>query len=528
MRRCRGREPWGETLSRKRKALHLLFQWSALYRHLLCSDRQAHTFIQALYSCVLEDRYEFPSLGADIPALHSLLHLGYRPTMDEHPPHGENKSPVTQLSLSGRSHNKSPVTQPALRGRSHNKSPVTQPALRGRSHNKSPGTQPALRGRSHNKSPATPPTLRGRSHNKSPVIQPALRGRGHNKSPVIQPALRGRGHNKSPGTQPALRGRGHNKSPVTQPTLRGRSQNKSPVTQPALSGRSLWDGGKLTERKMVLCRVQVTVDSYLSVRMQEWASAQELLGVVAAEMEWAELELVLVGVSRWGEKQFLQPQQYVHSLHWERLHVCRRDQTEITSRARDSSGLRRRGLQILDLSAWDTATVLTCTDWSLFNATHEQELVCYPLGRDVGSGQRGALELLLRRCNEVQLWVATAVLLCTSHHKRSQLIGQFIRIAAHCRTQRNLSSCFSITMGLNAAPVSRLSHTWEAVPGRLRKLLSELELLTDPSLNHRGYRDSLRKMTSPKIPFIPLLLKGEVKRSSAYPSQAPMLQWQQC
>ncbi|KAJ8355367.1 hypothetical protein AAFF_G00060660 [Aldrovandia affinis] len=258
---------------------------------------------------------------------------------------------------------------------------------------------------------------------------------------------------------------------------------------------------------MVLCRVQVTADSYLSVRMQEWASAQELLGVVAAEMEWVEPELVLVGVSRWGEKQFLQPQQYVHSLRWERLHVCRRDQTEITSRAGDSSGLRRRGLQILDLSAWDTATVLTCTDWSLFNATHEQELICYPLGRDVGSGQRGALELLLRRCNEVQLWVATAVLLCTSHHKRSQLIGQFIRIAAHCRTQRNLSSCFSITMGLNAAPVSRLSHTWEAVPGRLKKLLSELELLTDPSLNHRGYRDSLRKMASPKIPFIPLLLK---------------------
>jgi len=30
----------------------------------------------------------------------------------------------------------------------------------------------------------------------------------------------------------------------------------------------------------------------------------------------------------------------------------------------------------------------------------------------------------------------------------------------------------------------------------------------DPSLNHKAYRDAFRKMKSPKIPFLPLLLKG--------------------
>lgn len=34
----------------------------------------------------------------------------------------------------------------------------------------------------------------------------------------------------------------------------------------------------------------------------------------------------------------------------------------------------------------------------------------------------------------------------------------------------------------------------------------------DPSLNHKAYRDAFRKMKSPKIPFLPLLLKGaEIK-----------------
>lgn len=88
----------------------------------------------------------------------------------------------------------------------------------------------------------------------------------------------------------------------------------------------------------------------------------------------------------------------------------------------------------------------------------------------------------------------------------------------------------------------------QKVPGKFKKLFSELELLTvsythtvlsvnlglcyvrwslcfsssveadvltvdcalpqDPSLNHKAYRDAFRKMKPPKIPFMPLLLKG--------------------
>lgn len=32
----------------------------------------------------------------------------------------------------------------------------------------------------------------------------------------------------------------------------------------------------------------------------------------------------------------------------------------------------------------------------------------------------------------------------------------------------------------------------------------------DPSLNHKAYRDSFKKMKAPKIPFLPLLLKGSL------------------
>lgn len=33
----------------------------------------------------------------------------------------------------------------------------------------------------------------------------------------------------------------------------------------------------------------------------------------------------------------------------------------------------------------------------------------------------------------------------------------------------------------------------------------------DPSFNHKAYRDAFKKMKSPKIPFLPLLLKGDAR-----------------
>ncbi|XP_036183818.1 rap guanine nucleotide exchange factor 5 isoform X4 [Myotis myotis] len=136
-----------------------------------------------------------------------------------------------------------------------------------------------------------------------------------------------------------------------------------------------------------------------------------------------------------------------------------------------------------------------------------QELIYFTFSRQ-GSGEHTAnLSLLLQRCNEVQLWVATEILLCSQLGKRVQLVKKFIKIAAHCKAQRNLNSFFAIVMGLNTASVSRLSQTWEKIPGKFKKLFSELESLTDPSLNHKAYRDAFKKMKPPKIPFMPLLLK---------------------
>ncbi|XP_059411573.1 rap guanine nucleotide exchange factor 5 isoform X2 [Carassius carassius] len=371
--RCRGKEEGKEALYRKRKVLHLVSQWSTLYKDFLREEENVKPFMKTLYRYVLEDMYEFPSLEKDLKEFQKLLRR--RHTMDDYSPHQKSKALYQQLSL---------------------------------------------------------------KENCVPL-------------------------------------------------------RASPV-----------------ESKDVMCRVYVSCDSYLSVRVKPTVVAQELLHIVSQRMERSEDDMVLLAQTYSGEKRVLQPHDSIYSESLtapSRLIACRRDLSEILPPLTECPDLGQKPVRLLGINTWDVAVALTNFDWNLFNSIHEQELIFYTFSGQASSVHTVALEQLLQRCNEVQQWVMSEVLLCPSLSKRVQLLKKFIKIAAHCKAQRNLNSSFAIIMGLNTAAVSRLNQTWEKVPGKFKKLFSELELLTDPSMNHKAYRDAFKKMKPPKIPFMPLLLK---------------------
>ncbi|XP_061771901.1 rap guanine nucleotide exchange factor 5-like isoform X3 [Nerophis ophidion] len=269
------------------------------------------------------------------------------------------------------------------------------------------------------------------------------------------------------------------------------------------------------ETKEVSCHVYITMDSYLSLMAHPGVVAQELLQMVAERMDVSQGELVLVAVTYPGGRLLLQPQDRVFAALLRpvgRLHVCRKDLGEIMNPLSENSKLQQRTARMLSLNTWDVAVALSNMDWAIFDSIHEQELIYFTFRRHNSGSHTAALELLLQRCNEIQLWVMTEVLLCTALCQRVQLIKKFIKIADHCKAQRNLHCFFALIMGLNTAAVSRLTQTWEKIPGKFKKLFSELETITvlyinDPSHNHKAYRDTFKKMKAPKIPFLPLLLK---------------------
>ncbi|XP_056597514.1 rap guanine nucleotide exchange factor 5 isoform X2 [Triplophysa dalaica] len=371
--RCRGKEEGKEALYRKRKVLHLVSQWSSLYKDFLREEENVKLFMKTLYRYVLEDVYEFPTLEKDLKEFQKLLRR--RHTMDDYSPHQKNKALYHQLSL---------------------------------------------------------------------------------------------------------------------------KENSVQLRVPPI------------ESKDVMCRVYVSSDSYLSMRVKPAVVAQELLHIIAQRMDRCEDDMMLVVQTYSGEKRVLQPHESIYSDSLGtpgRLTACRKDLTEILPPLMECPELGQKPVRLLGINTWDVAVALTNFDWNLFNSVHEQELIFYTFSRQASSGHTVALEFLLQRCNEVQQWVMSEVLLCPSLGKRVQLLKKFIKIAAHCKAQRNLNCSFAVIMGLNTASVSRLNQTWEKVPGKFKKLLSELELLTDPSMNHKAYREAFKKMKPPKIPFMPLLLK---------------------
>lgn len=287
-------------------------------------------------------------------------------------------------------------------------------------------------------------------------------------------------------------------------------KNKALFHQFSLKENWLQHRGAVTETEEIFCHVYITEHSYVSVKAKVSSTAQEVLRVVAEKIQHAEEDLALVAVSFSGGKRELHPNDLAISKSLEasgRIYVYRKNLADTLNPFAENEESQQRPLRILGMNTWDLALELMNFDWSLFNSIHEQELIYFTFSRQ-GSGEHTAnLSLLLQRCNEVQLWVATEILLCSQLGKRVQLVKKFIKIAAHCKAQRNLNSFFAIVMGLNTASVSRLSQTWEKIPGKFKKLFSELESLTDPSLNHKAYRDAFKKMKPPKIPFMPLLLK---------------------
>ena len=163
-------------------------------------------------------------------------------------------------------------------------------------------------------------------------------------------------------------------------------------------------------------------------------------------------------------------------------------------------------LEVMD--AKDLATAMTQHDWELFSSISEQEILQKLFGLAVfPNGHWPNLDRFLHRFAQLQHWVITEMVLLPNLGKRVQLLRKLIKLAQHLKDLSNMQAFLAIMMGLGHLAVSRLSQTWEKLPGKTKKLFSELETQVDPARNHRAYRIIAAKMSAPSIPYMPLLMK---------------------
>ncbi|KAI6235374.1 Rap guanine nucleotide exchange factor 1 [Aphelenchoides besseyi] len=250
----------------------------------------------------------------------------------------------------------------------------------------------------------------------------------------------------------------------------------------------------------------------LSIRLDKTAMEIAKLACAQAHID-NNAECFLIEVKSSGERVVYSPTEVsvptMLSLNG-RLYVVFKEEIDLLTPLPEQNGPSEPFFNsILDvMSSSELAQQLFCFHTQLFEATDEIELVFQVIGRNQFPGRSPSnLDVLLRRFNEVQFWVTTEILLAPNASKRVAVMKKFIKIAMYAKTNKDLMTLFAVTLGLSNVSISRLAHTWEKLPNKLRRQYAEFEALLDPSRNHRAYRMLVSKMQPPIVPFVPLLLK---------------------
>uniref|UniRef100_A0A061QHS2 Putative rap guanine nucleotide exchange factor n=1 Tax=Cupiennius salei TaxID=6928 RepID=A0A061QHS2_CUPSA len=260
----------------------------------------------------------------------------------------------------------------------------------------------------------------------------------------------------------------------------------------------------------VVFRVYCADHTYTTIKTPVGATAEAIKRSAAEKLGFKD-ELLLVEVKSTGERVIFKDSEVSVPTGLSvngRIFLTPASQLDLLTPLPEQDGpMDGTGVILEGLNSLDIAYNMTIYEWDLFSCVHEYELIYQVFGRHQFRKIMSNLDVFLRRFNEVQYWVVTEMTLAATPARRVALLRKFIKIAAHCREYQNMNSFFAIVMGLSNIAVSRMTQTWEKLPGKLKRTFSDFEALIDPSRNHRRYRLTVAKMDPPIIPFMPLLLK---------------------
>lgn len=101
------------------------------------------------------------------------------------------------------------------------------------------------------------------------------------------------------------------------------------------------------------------------------------------------------------------------------------------------------------------------------------------------------IELVTARFNIMVKWVLSEIVLTQNVEERALCITKYIHIAKHSRKTHNYATLLQLTLALTSIDCSRLTKTWELVPGAEKKVLKELENLMTPIKNFNNLRQEM-------------------------------------
>eukprot|EP01132_Coremiostelium_polycephalum_P006602 gene6602-8171_t len=161
---------------------------------------------------------------------------------------------------------------------------------------------------------------------------------------------------------------------------------------------------------------------------------------------------------------------------------------------------------IMDAPAKEIAKALTAVDYSIFICIETQEFMNGAWGKPNMKSKAPNITKMISRFNEISMNVIQSILNEEKLKDRCKVMARFIKIAKHLHQLRNYNSLMAIYAGISHSSIIRLKWTRKILPKTHQKTLQDLEKLMESDENFKNYRNELKTITTPCIPFLGLVL----------------------
>lgn len=165
-----------------------------------------------------------------------------------------------------------------------------------------------------------------------------------------------------------------------------------------------------------------------------------------------------------------------------------------------------RKMKFMDIDPLEMARQLTLKDSALYNAIRPAECLGKAWSKSDGAERAQAIRDVIKSNNRLSGWTSESILMQEDLKKRAAYVKQFVAIADRCYALNNFSSMMAIYSGLNNAALNRLRRTWDAVNQRHLALFENMKNILAPTKNFSKYRETLRKLQPPCVPFLGVYL----------------------
>ena len=166
-------------------------------------------------------------------------------------------------------------------------------------------------------------------------------------------------------------------------------------------------------------------------------------------------------------------------------------------------------IKLLEVDPLELARQMTIMDFRLYNRIKPLECLDKNWGKpDTDVAHIAAnVKASIEHSNQITAWVTDSILSKEEIKKRHVVVKHWIYVAERCRNLNNYNTCMAILSAFDNGSIGRLKRTWEMIGAKSMQMLQNIRRLMGANRNFSEYRDIIRKINPPCIPFLGIYLQ---------------------